>query len=225
MRTGGDDLVLGQQHIEVAEALARFRQHLSHALNEVVRDVPDQATGPEVAVHQPLAGRLFKDVLNVLALPEAVGERGAKVAEIDAERAQEHKVAADPVQLAEDDADVLRPLRHLQLQQLLDGHAVGLLIHELGQVVRPVLVADGRAVVHRLGELLGAAMHVADVRLDVLHALAIDGQHHAKDAVSAGVLRPHVDVDVDGVYLLLLYHCARTQTECCSQLASTRRLP
>ena len=54
-------------------------------------------------------------------------------------------------------------------------------------------------VVLDLAELFGAAVQVADVWLDLDDALAVDPQHHAEDAVRAGVLRPHVDHEVDGV--------------------------
>ena len=115
-------------------------------------------------------------------------------------------MAGYAVQLAEDDADVLGALRYLQIKQLFDGHAVGLLCQELRQVVGPVLIADGRAVVHVLRKLLRATVHVADVRLDIDDTLTIDCQHHAEHAVRTGVLRPHVDVDIDRIRPAFLYH-------------------
>ncbi len=55
-----------------------------------------------------------------------------------------------------------------------------------------------------LGELLGAAVHVADVRHEVHDLFAVDHQHHAEDAVGRRVLRPDVDVEVDSLELVLV---------------------
>jgi hypothetical protein len=44
-----------------------------------------------------------------------------------------------------------------------------------------------------LPDLLGAAVQVADVRLDLRDDLAVGPQHQPEHAVRAGMLRPHVD--------------------------------
>ncbi len=105
-------------------------------------------------------------------------------------------MAADPVEFRQDDADVLRPLRRHDAGQLLDGLHVAQLGVELGQVLGAVLVADRLTVVHVLGQLLGAAMHVADVGDEVHDLLPINDEHHAEHAVRCRVLRPDIYVDV-----------------------------
>ena len=165
--------------------------------DEVVGHLPREPADAEVGVHQAVARDLLEDVLQVLALAERVREARAEEAGVDAERAHEHEVAAQPVQLGEDDADVLRPLRHLDVHQPLDREAVAEFGAELRQVLRAVAVADALAEVHRLHQLLAAAVHVADVRRHVDDLLAVDDEHHAEDAVRARVLRPHVDGHID----------------------------
>ena len=179
-------------------------QHPAHAVLEVGRHVPDDAAGPEVAVHHAVAADVVEDLLDVLALAEGVGERRAVDADVGREGADEHVMAGDPVQLGQDDANVLGALRHFQPGQLLDRLAVAQLGVELRQVLRAVLVDQALAIVHRLRQLLGAAVHVADVRHDVDDLLAADGEHHAEDAVSRRVLRPDVDVDIERLQLAFL---------------------
>ena len=84
------------------------------ALVEVVGHVPGDAAGAEVGVHQAVAGDLFEEVLQVLALAEGVDEARAEDAEVGAEGAEEHEVAGDAVELRQDDADVLGALRRLR---------------------------------------------------------------------------------------------------------------
>ena len=70
---------------------------------------------------------------------------------------------------------------------------------EVADVVDAVEEGDYLGVVLDLAELLGAAVQVADVWFDLDDAFAVDPQHHAEDAVRAGMLRPHVDHEIDGV--------------------------
>ena len=62
-----------------------------------------------------------------------------------------------------------------------------------GQIVHPVGVRNPLPRREVLADLLGAAMQIADVRLDLRDDLAVGSQHQAQHAVRAGVLRPHVD--------------------------------
>ena len=201
-RARDEDLVVGQQPVEVVGADQRLLDTPTDALLEVGRDVPGHAAGAEVGVHQAVAGDLFEEVEQVLALAEGVDERRTEDAEVGTEGAEEHEVAGDAVELGQDDADVLGALRRHEAGQLLDGLHVAQLGVELRQVLGAVLVADGLAVVHVLGQLLAAAVHVADVRDEVLDLFAVDGEHHAEDAVGRRVLRPDVDVEVDRVVVL-----------------------
>ena len=114
-RARDENLVVRQQPVHVVGADQRLLAHPLRALLEVARHVPGDAARPEVGVHQPVAGDLLEQVEDVLALPEGVDERGTEDAQVGPEGAQEHEVAGNPVQLRQDDADVLRPLRRLQM--------------------------------------------------------------------------------------------------------------
>ena len=112
-------------------------------------------------------------------------------------------MAGDAVELGQNHANVLRALRRLEAGELLDRFDVTVLGVELGQVIRAVVVADDLAKVAVLRQLLVAAVHVADDGIEVCNDLAVDGDHHAEDAVRGRVLRPDVDVDVHGFELAL----------------------
>ena len=205
-RAHDEDFVVSQQLVEVHRPDQRVLADPLDALLEVARHVPGDTAGTEVGIHQPVAGDLLEEVEQVLALAEGVGERRTEDAQVGAEGAEEHEVAANAVELRQDDADVLGPLRRHQARQLLNGLHVAELGVELRQVLGAVLVADGLPVVHVLGQLLGAAVHVSDVRDEVDDLFAVDDQHHAEDAVGRRVLRSDVDVDVDRVEFVLGRH-------------------
>ena len=193
---GDDHLVVRHQAVYVSDTPAHRAQDLTTTLAEVIRHVPGHTAGAEVGVHHPLPGDLLKQVLDYLPIAEGIHEGGTEHADVRAEGAHEHVVAGDAVQLRQDDADVVGPLRRFDAGQLLHGQHVAELGVELGQVIGAVLIADRLAVVAVLGQLLSAAVHVADDRVHVHHLLAIDGEHHSEHAVGSRVLRPHVDVDV-----------------------------
>lgn len=197
LAAGHEDLVLRQQFIDVADALLGVDEDFVAALDEVIGHFPREAADAEVGVHKAVAGDFLEELLDELALGEGVGEARAEDAGIDAEGAGEHEVTRQAVEFGEDDADVLGALGHLDVHEALDGHAVGLLGVELGEVLGAVGVADALAEVHRLHELLAAAVHVADVGDDVDDLLAGHDEHHAEHAVGARVLGAHIDGHVD----------------------------
>ena len=76
--------------------------------------------------------------------------------------------------------------------------------HLVGEARQPVDPVDQRRdlrVGAELGELLVAAVHVADDRVGRDDALAVEAHHEAQRAVGRGVLRPEVQDHVAGVEL------------------------
>ena len=92
-----------------------------------------------------------------------------------------------------DDAQVLRALGDLDIEQRLDGAAEGHRIEVVGQVVHPLDHRDGLPVRLVLGRLLDARVHVADDRLAAAHDLALQGDEQAQHPVGGGMVRPHVE--------------------------------
>ena len=90
--------------------------------------------GRDVGVVHPQAGDLLEQVEDHLPLAEAVGHAGEGT-HLHAEGGQRDQVRGDPVELHDQQADGLRPLRHLDAEQLLDRHAVAGLVEQRGQVV------------------------------------------------------------------------------------------
>jgi hypothetical protein len=116
----------------------------------------------------------------------------------EAVRAERQQVRRDPVELRHDDADVLRPRRDLDREQLLDRQAERQVVAHRREVVHPVRVRDELLVPEVLADLLGAAVEVAHDGRHLAHHLAVGADHEAQHAVGGGVLRPHVEEHVLG---------------------------
>jgi hypothetical protein len=157
----------------------RFGQVAVHAARAVVGGVHARSRHRLVGVHQ------------VLALAEAVEEHGHR-ADVEAVRAEPQQVVQDARDLVEHGADVLRALRDLDAQQLLDCQHVGVLVAHHRHVVEPVHVRHRLDEGLVLGQLLGRAVQQADVRVGALDHLAVELQHQAQHAVRGGMLRPEV---------------------------------
>ena len=81
-------------------------------------------------------------------------------------------------------------------QQLLDGQHVGVLVAHHRHVVEPVHVADGLVEGLGLGQLLGAPVQQADVRVGLHDRLAVHLQHQAQHAVRGRMLRAEVQREI-----------------------------
>ena len=137
------------------------------------------------------AGDRLVAVHQVFALAEAEQEHGHR-ADVEAVRAQPHQVIEDARDLVEHHADVTGPRRRRDAEQLLDREHVGVLVAHHRHVVEPVHVADRLVEGLGLGELLGAPMQQAHVRIGLLDGLAVHLQHQAQHAVRRRVLRTEV---------------------------------
>ena len=188
--------------ISFSVLVARFLRNL--VLRHRVRQVAVHAARAVVGrVHARARHRLV-DVHQVLALAEAVEEDGHR-ADVEAVRAEPQQVVQDARDLVEHDADVLRAHRHLDAEQLLDRHHVGVLVAHHRHVVEPVHVRHRLDEGLVLGELLGGAVQQADVRVGALDHLAVELQHQAQHAVRRRMLRAEVQrVVADLSHLFLL---------------------
>jgi hypothetical protein len=140
----------------------------------------------------PLAGGHLEHVEDLLPVAEAVPEHRHGP---DVERAgpEPHEVRHDAVEFEVDDAQVLRPRRDVEADELLDGAAVGHRVEVVGEVVHPLDDGDDLPVVLVLGGLLDAGVDVADDRLHVPHDLALERAQQPQDAVRRGMVRAHVE--------------------------------
>ena len=141
---------------------------LRHLLRQVAIDAAGTVVG---RVHARARDRLV-DVHQFFALAERVQEHRHR-AQIERVRADPHQVIQDAGDLVEHGADVLRALRRLDAQQGLDRAHVGVLVAHHRHVVEPIHVADRLVERLGLGQLLGAAMQQADVRIGAHDGLAV----------------------------------------------------
>ena len=174
-----------------------MRSTVSTALGGPVRRhvVADAADLVE-AVQQACPDERLEQVEDQLALADAVEKdrRAAaeRAAHVEAPGAEPEQVGRHALQLRRDDAEVLRALRHVDLPDRLRRPDV----RELARHGRDIvgLRGDRRVlcVGQRLGQLLVAAVQVADHRIDANDRFAFERENGAEHAVRRRVLRPHV---------------------------------
>src|SRR5450759_2873371 len=186
-----EDLVLVEEAHSGLQLGARPAHPVAQAAHELVVQVAVDTADPEVVEEELGAGDRGEDLHDLVALGEAPQD-GRDPAQVQGVPAHEEHVAGDPVQLAGQDPDVLRPPRDLDVQQLLEGHHRAPLAEEGGDVLQRVELADDVVEVGVLGDLLHAAMEVAQDRVQVHYLLAGDLEDNPQDAVRGRVLGPHV---------------------------------
>ena len=165
----------------------RRRLVLRHALGQVAVD----AARPVVRSVHARAGHRLVAVHQVFALAEAVQEHRHR-ADVERVRAEPQQMIQDARDLVEHHADVLRAQRHFDAEQLLDRHAVRVLVAHHRHVVEPVHVRQRLDEGLVLGELFGGPVQQADVRIGALDHLAVELEHQAQHAVRRRMLRPEI---------------------------------
>ena len=195
-----EDAVVGQQALDVVEDLGVGLGEGVDVVDELRRQVHVHAADAEIlGVHAAARGALVEDH-ELLALLEAPQRRRER-ADVHRLRGDVEQVRQQAADLAEEHADQLSALGHLEAQKLLRRQAEGVLLVHGRDVVEPVEIADGLQVGLVLDQLLGAAVQKADMGIDALHHLAVELEHKAQHAVGGRVLRPEVDVELADVGL------------------------
>ena len=182
------------QRLVLVDELRQAFHEVAALLDPAVGQVVAQPAEAEVVEHHARAADLLEEVEDVLAVAEHVEDHGgAERRQVGGEGADGDLVAGDAVELGHDDADELRAPRRADAGELLDGHHVAPLAVHAGHVLGAVDDGDVLVVRALLGELLFAAVQVADDGDDVLDELPVERDDQAQHAVRAGMLRPHVD--------------------------------
>uniref|UniRef100_A0A6J5ZYB1 Unannotated protein n=1 Tax=freshwater metagenome TaxID=449393 RepID=A0A6J5ZYB1_9ZZZZ len=139
----------------------------------------------------PLPGRHFEEVEQRLALAEAVPPDRNR-AEVERAGAEEDEVAHDPVKFEVDHTQILGALGNLNLEQLLDGAAIGHRVEVVGDVVHPLDDWDRLPIALLLGGLLNPGVEVAEDRLQAADHFAVERHQQAQHAVCCRVVRAKV---------------------------------
>ena len=157
------DAVVHHQLVVLVEARRQVVAEVQHALLPALRQVlGDAADAEPVGVHAPAGDGLDDVVEEDLPVLEHVEDRRER-ADVLGVGAVEDEVAGDAVALAEQHADELRPVRDLDAAELLHREDVGQVVGDPAEVVHAVGVRDVRVPALALGQLLLAAVVVADV--------------------------------------------------------------
>ncbi|GAA3051911.1 hypothetical protein GCM10020000_36570 [Streptomyces olivoverticillatus] len=181
-RTAAEDLVAEHQPVVDVHAGADLGHRVPGAAEPARGQVLLEAADAVEHVVHPAAGDLLHHRLELLALAEGV-EDGGDAAELQRVGAEEHQMVEHPVQLGQQGARPHRALGDLHAEHPLDGDDDAQLVGERRQPVVAVGEHDDLAVVARLEQLLRAAVHIADDRLRLPDALAVEDQAQPQHAV------------------------------------------
>ena len=173
---------------DIRLVLALVRLVMRHAVRQIAIDAARTVIG---RVHARAGYRLV-NIHQIFALAEGVEEHRHR-ANVERVRTEPEQVIQDAGDLVEHHADVLRTFRHLNTDQLLDGHAVGMLVDHHRHVVETIHIRHGLQEGLGFRQFLGAAMQQADVRVGAFDDFAVEFQHQTQYAMSGGVLRAEVD--------------------------------
>ncbi len=89
--------------------------------------------------------------------------------------------------------------RRFDVQQLFDRFAVSQAVRDRGDIVHAIHVGIEHRVGAMLGNLLHAAMEVADDALGAQNLFAVELEDDAQHAVRGRVLRTHIDDEFVGI--------------------------
>ncbi len=187
-----EDLVPREELIDFVELVGDVIEELVEFREEVGREVADLAPDAGVAGGEAGSGEDFAEVVDFLAFGERVEEDGHGTA-VHGEDAHAEEVCGEACEFAADDADGLAAGGEFPAHELFDGHGVGHVVGERGEVIEPVRVGHELVVVHVFGDLFVAAVEVADVGDGLGDDFAVEFEDEAEDPVGGGVGGAHVE--------------------------------
>ena len=158
------------------------------------RQVARQSADARVGGGEARPGQGFDQIVNLLPFGEGEQENRQR-ADIHGEGTQTQQVGGNAGQLAADHPDILatRRERLVNPHQFFHRQRVGHVVGQRGQIIQPVGVRNELGVGHVLRDLFISPMQIADLRRGFGDDFPVQFQHHAQDAVSGGMGRPHIE--------------------------------
>ncbi|EGE58077.1 hypothetical protein RHECNPAF_35000134 [Rhizobium etli CNPAF512] len=190
--------VIFEQSLIVADPVREDVAKLADLREESVRQILAHAADPaEGGVHARTSDH-FQEVHDHFTFAHDVKQCGHG-AEIHRQSARDQEVTGDPCQLGHHHADILRPDRCFYAEEFLHRQREGEVVRGWAEIVEPVRQRENLGIGETLRQFFGAAMEVADMRIDALDELAVQFEDEPKNPMGAGVLRTEVEKHFPGI--------------------------
>ena len=186
-----DDVIRHQAPVHL-QPRPHLGDELAGALDERLIHIVVKPADAVIAVGQARAGDAFQQIENLLPVIERIEQR-REPAQIQQEGAPPDQMAGDAVQLGGDDADILRPRRHLQLRRPLDRPDKRVRVGHRRQIINAAGIGQELRVSAVLAHLLLHPVDVAADRFGADDILAVHRHLDAQHAVCRRMLRPEVE--------------------------------
>ena len=188
-----EDGVVGNQLFVFIDLGAKPITEIQALFQPAVGQIRGHTANAEVVVvHHPLTRGRFPQVVDHFPLTENVKEGGLG-AHVRQEGSKPEQVVGDAIELQHQHPDVAGPLGHRHVRQPLRRiHHDGLVKHAC-HVVHAAHVGHEHDVRAVFGDLLHAAVEVADYGLAIHHVFAVQGHHQPQGPMHRGVVRTKVD--------------------------------
>ena len=170
---------------------AQIRAQLLGVGNEVGVDVVLQSADAIIVLYESATGGFLHHVEHMLTVAHTVKE-GRQGAQVLRASAQEEQVVVYTLQLVHDGTDVMYSVRELYAHGLFYHTHQSVAVVHGAQIVETVCQGECLRIGHALHHLLYAAVYVAQVRIDVLHGLAVEHRLQSQHTVRRGVVRTEV---------------------------------
>ena len=147
---------------------------------------------PGIVIGQPRTRQPLQEVYEHLPVTHGVSESDGHP-EVACICGEPHQVGGDPLHLDRHDPDVLRPLWHIDVHEVLDREAVQVGPSHRRTVAEPVGDGDYLRICQSLADLLDASVKVAHLGFGIDDRLAVDLHPQVPKPVRHRVLGAHVD--------------------------------
>merc|ERR1719341_1029357 len=168
--------VVCDQVLHLVKPLAELGNELVDVIQKANWDVLVNTSRSNIGcVHSGSTGTFIKfhHFLTFLKEPE----EGGDATNIKDVSSNPHDVVEDPGELSKEHPDVLGPDGHIDVEQLLHGERVGLLVAHHRNVVQPIKVRESLQVGLVLDKLLGASVQQTNVGVSPRHCFSVQLEH------------------------------------------------
>ena len=199
------NLVLRQQPVQLIQ---RARQPLVREIGGLLmpafRQIAHNAAKAHVVAHHARARHRFEQVQDHLPFFDRVQRRRLQRAQVVQNKPDRPGMIDDAAELRHDDAQILRPFRHLDIRQLLHRQRIGPVVAHRVQIVQPVCERHVHQPRIAFADLLMVAVQIAHFRLKRQDGLALHARQHPEHTVRARVMGSQIDHDALGIQVRLV---------------------
>ena len=186
------DTAIGQQTFNIVKHGEEVVAKRVNIVEQILRQILMHTTGAEISGVKPRPASTLIKNHQLFAFFKAPCNRGQRT-DIKRLRADIHQMIENAANLAIQHTYILSALGHFNAQHTLDRQGKSVLLIHRRDIIKTVKIRHALQIGFVFNQLFRAAMQQADMRVNALHALAVQIHHQTQHTMRGRMLRAEIN--------------------------------